>query len=77
MLFASIAFYGFFLRKLNTIERTSFGISAILVLLYLIMHVSYLLPISLGLGALGILWILIGRFRIAPDKVKRAEKLAG
>jgi len=77
MLFASIAFYGFFLRKLNTIERTSFGISAVLALLYLIMHVSYLLPISLGLGALGILWILIGRFRIAPDKVKRAEKLAG
>lgn len=77
MLFTSIAFYGFFLRKLNTIERTCFGISAVLSLLYLIMHVSYFLPISLGLGGLGILWILIDRFRIAPDEAKRAEKSAG
>jgi TRAP transporter 4TM/12TM fusion protein len=77
MLFASIAFYGFFLRKLNTIERTCFGISAVLSLLYLIMHVSYLLPISLVLGALGILWILIGTFRIAPARAERAEKPAG
>jgi TRAP transporter 4TM/12TM fusion protein len=72
MLYASIAFYGFFLRKLNTIERAAFGISAILALLYLIMHVSYLLPMSLGLGAFAFLWVLVGRLRIAPGKAEKA-----
>ena len=76
MLFASIAFYGFFLRKLNIVERTCFGISATLALLYLILHISYFLPISIGLSVLVILWILIGRFRIAPDRAKRVGKRA-
>ena len=77
MILASITLYGFFLRKLSLMERTCFGISAILALSYLITHGSYLLPASLGLGALATLWILIGKFRIAPDEAKRAEKPAG
>jgi TRAP transporter 4TM/12TM fusion protein len=65
--YLTIALYGYFLRKLNVIERSFFAVSSALMMYYLIVHHAsgYSLAMFLGLGSVGILWILITKQRNA------------
>jgi len=64
--YLTVALYGYFLRKLNAIERSFFALSSALMMYYLIVHHAsgYSLAMFLGIGSVGILWILITKHRI-------------
>lgn len=63
--YLTVALYGYFLRKLNAIERSFFALSSALMMYYIIVHHAsgYSLAMFLGIGAVGILWILITKQR--------------
>jgi TRAP transporter 4TM/12TM fusion protein len=67
--YLTVALYGYFFRKLNAIERSSFALISFLMMYWLIVHhaSAYSLAMFIGLGAVGILWILMTKKRIATS----------
>ena len=73
--YLTVALYGYFLRKLNGIERSFFAVSSAMMMYSLVWHraSAQLLAIFIGIGAVGIFWILVTKHRTVSVTQKRVN----